>query len=203
MPKVKPSSLRDLPMLDKLPKRLQMPNPSNRPRGKTVSSVDGMLRIPPRVLLALGYMAFDGMRRPDAASLAEMSDLTLRRYLRSPMVLRELKAMVKDVLEGEVPQTIAALVKVRDGEDSPKNAIINASKVLLAAANPEPSKAPSITFNGGVTVRAGYIVNVGAHSDAARLILQQAGSSKNIIEHQADELVVHGEPSPSKAIEHG
>lgn len=198
----KPKLLKDLPNLKTIPARFKLPN-GNAKRtkgreGKTVSSADGMLRIPPRVLDALQFMAYDKMRRPAAANAAGLADVTFRRYLRNPMVIKEWRALCQDVASGEWAASIGALADVRDSPDAPYNAKVNASKALIAAANPEPSKAPSINFNGAVSIRAGFIMDVSEHKAAALQIMQQAGSSKNIIEGQALKTVVHGDSVPSK-----
>jgi hypothetical protein len=167
--------------------------------GKTVSSIDGLQRIPPRVLNAISLMVDHGMGWIDAANAADISAATLKRYLRQPHVLAEFNQQMQVLYESHRPRNVAVAAEIRDNTELPAGARVAALKHLNALATPEPSKVGSINFNGGVVISPGYIVNVAAHSDKARLILQQSGSSKNIIDHQADELTVHGESAPSTA----
>ena len=147
----------------------------NRP-----SSVRGLSK---RVAAAIERMVREGLPRDDAAKAVGLKDDTLYRAFRNPVVRTFYKNEVDALRTSEHARNIHTGVEVRDDKTQPGKTRVDAAKYLDGDSR-------GITVNVGIqnNISPGYIVDVSQTNDQeVAAILRRAGSTGNVIEHEADE----------------
>lgn len=86
-------------------------------------------RVTGKLKAALGFMVWEGLKRPDAAAKAGLTDHGLREALRRPHVKAAYMALLEVLRTSERARNIHALVEVRD-DPANKMARVQAVKAL-------------------------------------------------------------------------
>jgi hypothetical protein len=121
------------------PQKLAATNRSDRKR------VTGKLKI------AVEAMVWEGLKRPDAAGRAEMTDQGLRAAMRKGHVLAYYRRELGALREGERARNVHRLVELRD-QDENRNAAVKAVQVL-EQTDPEAVRRAGDGTSPGIVIR--------------------------------------------------
>jgi len=143
-----------------------------------VGRVTGKLRV------AIEKMVFEGLKRPEAAAAAGLSDHGLRQALRKPHVKAAYMSELQVLRDSERARNVHALVDVRDGDN--QMARVQAVKQLE-----NPGGESGISVN--VHIQAGYVIDLSESTDEKPMRI--VAGSPRVIEHEPS-----GKPSAKYAL---
>jgi hypothetical protein len=112
-------------------------------------TVSGKLKV------ALMSMVWEGLKRPDAAKKAGMSDHGLREALRKPHVKAALTAECQVLRDSHRPRNIHRLAEIRDKADN--QPAVQAIKVLEQIGEDQGAR---FNIQLGLEIRAGYVIDI-------------------------------------------
>lgn len=153
--------------------------PPGRPRKKAGKHLMGLS---PKVKAAIELMIFGALDtpplpRPQAAKAVGLADVSLRTAFRNPLVIHHYNQQLDVLRTSERPRALHTIAELRDKAKS-ERVQLEAAKYLDGGHE----RQGGVTVNVGVNIEPGYQIAIAPeHADGARQLLQQAGSTRNLL----------------------
>ncbi len=140
------------------------------------------LKVTPRLRTAIEAMVFDGLKRPEAAEHAGLTDHAVRTALTKPHVLAYLNECQEMLRTSARPRALNRVIKLIDEAESDK-VKLEASKYIDGMDRPSHTVGATqvnVQVNNNVSVTPGYVIDLTA---------TQAESIRKIAHLDADDAI--------------
>lgn len=134
------------------------------------------------VRAAVEDMVYRGRSRKEAAEAVGIKETSLYQALRNPQVLKHYNDCLDVLRTSERPKSVHKIASLRDKAES-ERVQLEAAKYLDGGDRRDGG----VQVNVGISIQPGYVVDVsGGQSDETGQLLKLAGSTRNVLDLQAD-----------------
>lgn len=141
------------------------------------------LTLTPREKNLIHALVWDGLKRPEAARAAGLSDNGAYKALRQPHVKAALLHEYEVLRTSARPRAFTKLTELVDGAKS-ERVQLEAAKYVDSAGTSERDR--GVTVNVGVNIQPGYLIDTTAYADDAKRILKEARSTHSLLDGDAE-----------------